>query len=183
MNPIGLIYFVLAVIGLIIAWAWVRCFFKRLKVWLSVRRVCRKKGLVFRAHPLWFLGSRYLKRVDFTIEGADTVFSVKLFGCLWPLKTLLLHERGEYFFRAHAAFLMHILDVYDGYRHLIPAYRFPEKGEKVQRNILLINPSPLEILLQPSSGPERISGAGDLYRGMEIASLPHLLRIAENAAK
>lgn len=183
MNPVGLIYFVLAVIGLIIIWASMRCLFKRLKCWLSIRRLCRRTGLRLHARPLWFLGSRYWKGIDFTLEGPDTVFSVKLFGCFWPLKTLVLQGRGEYFFRAHAAFLMHILDVFDGYPHTFPEYRFPEPGVKQQRNILLINPSPLDMLLQPSNGPECITGAGDMYRGMEIASLPHLLRIAENAAR
>lgn len=182
MNPVGLIYFALAVIGLIVAWAVVRCFFKRLKCWISIHLLCRRTGLTLHARPFWFLGSRYLKGVDFTLEGKDTIFSVKLFGCLWPLKTLVLQERGEYFFRAHAAFLMAILDVFDGYPHTVPAYRFPEPGQKAQRNILLILPSPLDIQLQASNGPEQVTGSGDMYRGMEIASLPHLLRIAENAA-
>lgn len=183
MNPVGLIYFALAVVGLMIAWACLRCFFKRLKLWFSIRLLCRKTGLTLRARPLWFLGSRYFKGVDFTLEGAETIFAVKLFGCLWPLKTLILQEHGEYFFRAHSAFLKPFLDVFDGYRHAVPAYRFPESGTKAQRNILLINPSPLDMLQQPSSGPERVTGSGDMFRGMELASLPHLLRIAENAAK
>lgn len=183
MNPVGLIYFALAVIGLIFAWACLRCFFKRLKLWFSIRLLCRKTGLTLRARPLWFLGSRYFKDLDFTLEGAETIFAVKLFGCLWPLKTLILQAFGAYHFRAHSAFLKPFLDVFDGYCHMLPAYRFPEPGAKTQRNILLILPSPLEILLQPSSGPERVTGSGDMFRGMELASLPHLLRIAENAAK
>lgn len=184
MNPVGLIYFVLIVIALIIAFACVRVFFKRVKCMFSIRSLCRKHGLTFRAgHPAWFLGSRYLKGCDFLIEGADAVFAVKLFGCFWPLKILIFRERGEYFFRARSAFLAPILEVFDGYPHVLPEYHFPEADGKEVRRVLLVNPMPLEIRFQPSSGLESISGTGDLLRGMEIASLSHLLRIAENCAR
>lgn len=181
MNPVYLIYFVLGAIALVILWALVRCFFKRLRCCLSIRRTCRKHGLTLRTRPLWWLGSRYLKNIDCLIEGKETVFAVKLFGCLWPLKSLILRERGEYFFRAHSAFLTAILDIYDGYPHTLPDYRVPESAGKEVRPILLINPMPLEILLQPSSGLERISGPGDKVFGMELANLSHLLRVTENA--
>lgn len=183
MNPVNLIYFVLIVIALIILWALVRCFFKRLRCGMSIRRLCRQSSLTLHAKPLWWLGSRYLKGIDCLIEAPGTIFAVKLFGCLWPLKSLILRERGEYFFRAHSAFLKAILDVWDGYPHTLPAYRIPETAGKEVRPILLINPMPLEILLQPSNGLERISGTGDKVYGMEIASLSHLLRIAENAGE
>lgn len=184
MNPVNLIYFVLIVIALIIMIACVRFFFKRVRCMLSIRRLCRKHSLSFRAaHPLWFLGSRYLKGIDFLIEGADTVFAVKLFGCFWPLKSLIFRERGEYFFRARSAFLAPILEVFDGYPHMLPEYQFPEAEGKEVRRILLVNPMPLEIRFQPSNGLESISGTGDMLKGMEIASLSHLMRIAENAGE
>nr|MBR4279823.1 hypothetical protein [Clostridia bacterium] len=182
MNPVYLIYTVLTILALIILWALVRCFFKRLLCGLSIRRTCRRAGLTLHAKPLWWLGSRYLMRIDCLIEGRDAVFAVKLFGCLWPLKSLILRERGEYFFRAHSSFLAPLLDIIDGYPHTLPDYRIPEADKEV-RPMLLINPMPLEILLQPSSGLERISGPGDQVFGMEIANLSHLLRVAENAGK
>lgn len=182
MNPVYLIYFLLAVIGLIILWAYVRCFFKRLVVLVKVKALCRKHDFHFTAHrPLWFLGSRYLKGADFSIETDKAVFSVKLFGCLWPLKSLILREHGEYIFRAHANFLKAILDIYDGYQHPLPRYRFSEAGEKPQRKLLLISPMPLEILMQPSNGQEGVSGTGDMICGMEIANLDHLTRVTESA--
>ena len=182
MNPVYLIYFLLAVIGLIILWAYVRCFFQRLVVLVKVKALCRKHDFRFTAHrPLWFLGSRYLKGADFSIETDKAVFSVKLFGCLWPLKSLILREHGEYIFRAHANFLKAILDIYDGYQHPLPRYHFPEAGEKPQRKLLLISPMPLEILMQPSNGQEGVSGTGDMICGMEIANIDHLLRVAESA--
>lgn len=182
MNPVYLIYFLLAVIGLIILWAYVRCFFKRLVVLVKVKALCRKHDFCFTAHhPLWFLGCRYLKGADFSLETDNTVFSVKLFGCLWPLKSLILREHGEYIFRAHSNFLKAILDIYDGYQHPLPRYRFPEAGDKPQRKLLLICPMPLDILMQPSNSQEGISGTGDMICGMEIANIDHLRRIAENA--
>ena len=122
MNPVFLIYTALVIIGLIILWALVRCFFKRLRCCMSIHLLCRRHGLTLRARPLWWLGSRYLRGIDCLIEGKDTVFAVKLFGCLWPLKSLILRERGEYFFRAHSAFLTAVLDVWDGYPHTLPDY-------------------------------------------------------------
>ena len=184
MNPVGLIYFVLIVLALIVGVMGFRLFFKRVRCLVSIRRLCRKKGLIFRAcHPLWFLGSRYWKGCDCLIEGAEEIIAVKCFGCFWPLKKLVFREHGEYFFRAHSTFLKPLLEIFDGYPHALPAYRFPAPGEKRQRNMLLINPSPLDMCLQPSSGVERVTGAGDLLRGMELASLPHLLRIADGLAK
>lgn len=183
MNPVYLIYFLLGVIGMIVLWAAVRCFFKRVKCRFAIRSLCRRSGLTLHAKPLWWLGSRYWKGIDCLIEGKETIFAVKLFGCLWPLKTLIFRERGEYFFRAHSAFLAPILEVFDGYPHTLPEYRFPATEDKAIRPILLINPMPLEILLQPSSGLESISGVGDVLREMEIANLSHLMRIAENAAQ
>lgn len=182
MNPVGLIYFVLIVIGLIIAWAYVRCLFKRLSCLVKIRRACRKYGLILTAkHPFWFLGSRYARRCDLIIRGPRETFAVKLFGCLWPLKTLILREYGEYIFRAHAAFLTAILDVFDGYPHPLPDYRVPDGKAEGIRRILLINPMPLAIHLQPNNGQETISGTGDHICGMEIANLSHLLRLMENA--
>lgn len=188
MNPVYLIYFVLIVIGLIIAWAFVRCFFKRLGCMLGITRMCRKHGFRLTVkHPLWFLGSRYARRCDCLIQTPAGVYGVKFFGCLWPLKSLILREHGEYCFRAHAAFIKFLLDVIDGYPHLLPAYRFdlPKAGlaEGTQvHSFLLINPMPLEILMQPSNGQEGISGTGDKICGMEIASLSHLIRVVEKDA-
>ena len=182
MNPVCLIYFALAVIGLIIGWAYLRCFFHRLMLLVKVKALCRRHDFRFTAHhPLWFMGCRYLKGADFSIETENALFSVKLFGCLWPLKSLILREHGEYIFRAHANFLKAILDVYDGYQHTLPRYHFPEADGKPQRKLLLICPMPLEILMQPSNGQEGISGTGDMICGMEIASIDHLCRIAESA--
>jgi len=180
MNPDGLIHFVLIVIALIVGCMCIRLFFKRVRCLFAIRRLCRKQGLTFRAgHPLWWLGSRYLKGCDFAIEGEKEIIAVKFFGCFWPLKTLIFREWGEYFFRAHSTFLKPLLDVFDGYPHTLPAYRFPEAGGKPQRSMLLINPYPLDVRLQPSSGVEDVTGPGDMLRGMELANLPHLLRIAE----
>lgn len=187
MNPVYLIYFVLIVIALIILWAYVRCFFKRLKCLFSIVGMCRKRGFTLTVkHPLWFLGSRYARRFDCLIQTPGGVFAVKLFGCLWPLKSLILREYGEYIFRAHAAFLKFILDILDGYPHPLPAYRadlakagLPE--DTPLRRLLLVNPMPLEILMQPSNGQEQISGPGDAICGMEIANLSHLIRIVEGA--
>lgn len=180
----GLLILVLSIIALIIAWAYLRLIFKRLQVFFTLRRLCRGCGCTLQGtHPLWFLGSRYLKGCDCLIRTPRDAFAVKLFGCLWPLKSLILREYGEYIFRAHAAFLTAVLDVYDGYPHALTACRVPESAGDAVRRVLLINPLPLEILLQPSNGQEHVSGPGDFIQGMEIANLSHLVRIVENACR
>ena len=184
MNPVYLIYFVLIVIALIILWAYIRCFFKRLKCLFSITRMCRKHGFQLKGkHPLWFLGSRYAKRCDCVIRTPGGVFAVKFFGCLWPLKTLILREYGEYIFRAHSAFLTAVLDIYDGYPHPLPAYSVPESEGPDVRRLLLMSPMPLETLLQPNNGQEHVSGPGDTICGMEIANLSHLIRVVEKAGE
>ena len=61
MNPVYLIYFVLIVIALIILWAYIRCFFKRLKCLFSITRMCRKHGFQLKGkHPRgsWAAGTQ-----------------------------------------------------------------------------------------------------------------------------
>lgn len=187
MNPVGLIYALLIIIALIIAGAYCRCLFKRLICLLRITGACRKYGFTLTCkHPLWFLGSRYARRCDLIIQAPGETFAVKLFGCLWPLKILILREYGEYVFRGFSTYLKFIINFIDSWPHPLPEYRFmPTRsnvsGDTPIRRILLVNPMPMAIHLQPNNGQEEISGTGDCIRGMEIASLSHLLRLMENA--
>ncbi len=187
MNPVGLIYALLILIAVIIGMAYVRCFFKRLACLMKLRRACREYGLTLTAkHPLWFLGSRYARRCDLIIQGPRETFGVKLFGCLWPLKILILREYGEYAFRGFSTYLKFIINFIDSWPHPLPEYHFALKRANLPedapiRRILLVNPMPMAIHLQPNNGQEEISGIGDHICGMEIANLSHLLRLMENA--
>lgn len=189
MNPVYLIYVLIAIVGLIILWAYVRCFFKRLRCLVMLRLTCRRLGFAVRVkHPLWFLGSRYARRYDLAIRTPQGTFAVKLFGCLWPLKVLILREYGEYIFRGFSTYLKFILNFIDSWQHPLPSYRLMKKqsalaGDGALRPILLVNPMPMEIRFQPNNGQEEISGTGDMICGMEIASLSHLLRVLEGAAE
>lgn len=173
---------------LLLTWSWLRCLNKRLQCRRKLVRLCREKQLGLHTRSkLWFLGSRRGKRCDFWVETPGKLYGVKLFGCLKRGKILLLREDGQYFFRGFASLLLVIVNAFDGILRLAPAYDFvtgaPEGvRQKELCKVLLVNPAPMEITYQPSSGPEQITGTGDHWQGMELASLSHLLRVLENAA-
>ena len=166
----------------------IRCLFKRLSCAGKLKRLCRRTGATLQGtHPLWFLGRRGRKHCDFVIETPTQVFAVKLFGVMHGGRVLVLRETGEYFFRRYASILMFIFNAFDGSFRRLPEYDFSSgdlvAGGRTRRDILLLNPIPMEVRVQPHSGQEFVTGPGDEVFGMELASLSHLMRIVENAAR
>lgn len=165
----------------------IRCGIKRIGCALKLRRLCRRLGLTLQGtHPLWFLGSRRCRGCDCVIQAPAQVFAVKLFGVMRGGRILVFRETGEYFFRRYASILLFIFNAFDGSFRRLPEYDF-SRGEaladgRARRDILLLNPIPMEVRFQPHSGQEFVTGPGDDLFGMELASLSHLLRIVENAA-
>lgn len=163
-----------------------RSFIKRLTCAMKLRRLCRRTGATLQGtHPLWFLGRRNCRKCDCVIETPTQVFAVKLFGVMHGGRVLVLRETGEYFFRRYASILLFIFNVFDGSFRRLPEYDF-SRGEQLaagraRRDILLLNPIPMEVRVQPHSGQEFVTGPGDEVFGMELASLSHLMRIVENA--
>ena len=166
----------------------IRCFCKRIGCALKLRRLCRRQGLSLQGtHALWFLGSGRHRECDCVIRAPGQAFAIKLFGVLHSRRILVFRETGEYFFRRPAAILHFLFNAFDGAFRRLPEYDF-SKGEalaegRVRRDILLLNPIPMEVRVQPHSGQEFVTGPGDELFGMELASLSHLLRIVENAAR
>lgn len=166
----------------------VRCVFKRLSCAGKLKRLCRRTGATLQGtHPMWFLGSRNRRKCDCIIETPAQVFAIKLFGVMHGGRVLVLRETGEYFFRRYASILLFIFNVFDGSFRRLPEYDF-SSGEQVaagriRRDILLLNPIPMEVRIQPHSGQESVTGPGDEIFGMELASLSHLVRIVENAVR
>ncbi|MBR3765399.1 MAG: hypothetical protein IKK57_12720 [Clostridia bacterium] len=166
----------------------IRCFCKRIGCAVKLRRLCRRLNCTLEGtHALWFLGSRRRKGCDVVIGTPSQVFAVKLFGVMRGGRTLVIRESGEYFFRRHAAILLFLFEPFDGAFRPLPEYDF-SKGEalakgRIRRDILLLNPIPMEVHFQPHSGQEFVTGPGDNLFGVELASLSHLMRIVENAAR
>ena len=76
-------------------------------------------------------------------------------------------------------FLIH--EVFDGKERPLPEYDFSFKnkvftGDKKLRKILLINPVPMEMLMQEKNAKETIINPGDEVYGLEIANLSWLLK-------
>ena len=166
----------------------IRCFFKRISCALKLQRLCRRMNLTLHGtHALWFLGSRGRKECDCVISTPDQVFAIKLFGVMRGGRVLIFRETGEYFFRRYASILLFIFNAFDGVFRRLPEYDF-SRGEEIaagrpRRDILLLNPIPMEVRFQPHSGQEFVTGPGDELFGMELASISHLVRIVENAAR
>lgn len=165
-----------------------RSLLKRISCAWKLRRLCRRLDCALQGtHPLWFLGSRRCKGCDCVICTPSQVFAVKLFGVVHSSRVLVLRETGEYFFRRNASILLFVFNMFDGAFRRLPEYDF-SRGEALadgrpRRDVLLLNPIPMEVRFQPHSGQEFVTGPGDEIFGMELASLSHLMRIVENAAR
>lgn len=166
----------------------IRCFIKRVSCAMRLSRLCRRLGFTLQGtHALWFLGSRNRKGCDCVIETPAQVFAIKLFGVMHGGRVLVFRETGEYFFRRYASILLFIFNAFDGAFRRLPEYDF-SRGEAIaagrpRHDVLLLNPIPMEVRLQPHSGQEFVTGPGDDLFGMELASLSHLMRIVENVAR
>lgn len=179
---------------------YIRCFFKRLSLLSKIKNVCREKGYRIQGtHSFWFLGSRNGKGCDCTIETAEEVFAIKLFGVPRRKCILVFTEKKEYFTRILIGMLLLIRETFDGKAKQLPEYDFVQAGnaassDKKLRKILLVNPVPMEMLMQAErgkesklspfpmenmqkeDGKEKILSPGDELYGMEIANLSWLLK-------
>lgn len=179
---------------------YIRCFFKRLSLLSKIKNACREKGYRLQGmHPFWFLGGKNGKRCDCTIETAEEVLAIKLFGMPRRKRVLVFTEKREYFTRILVGMLLLIRESFDSKAKPFPEYDFTcvnkeASDDKKLRKLLLVNPVPMEMLMQAERGKESklspfpmenmpkenaketILSPGDEVYGMEIANLSWLLR-------
>ncbi|MBQ8634506.1 MAG: hypothetical protein IJ420_12975 [Lachnospiraceae bacterium] len=179
---------------------YIRCLFKRLDLRSKLKRVCREKGYRLQGtHSLWFLGGKNRMQSDCIIETAEEVFSIKLFGMPRRKRVLVFTEKKEYFTRILVGMLLLIRESFDSKAKPFPEFDFTcvnydASEDKKLRKILLVNPVPMEMLLQTERGKEstlspfpienmqqenskeRILSPGDELYDMEIANLSWLLK-------
>lgn len=178
---------VLGIVIIILCIPYIRLFFKRLSLLFKIKRVCRDKGYALRGkHFLWFLGGKEGKNCDCVIETEKELFAVKLFGMPRRKRVLVFKEKKEFFVRilmllVEGRFFFWIREVFDGKAKPLPEYDFslknkPMLSDKKLRKILLVNPVPMEILLQAENSKETILIPGDEVCGMEFANLAWLLK-------
>lgn len=182
--------FRLCVIGIILIcflFPYTRLFIKRWCLSFKIKSICRKKGFsLYRTHSFWFLGSRNGKACDFLIETKNELFGIKLFGMPRRRRVLVFTENKEFIIRmfvmlVEGRFFFWLRETFDSNVRPVPEYDFScanYKGSEDNkiRKILLINPVPMEMLLQAECGAERILNPGDELYGMEIANLSWLLK-------
>lgn len=193
------------VAGIGVAWfcvPYIRCLFKRLNLLFKIKKICREKGhRLLGTHSFWFLGGKNGNCCDCTIETAEEVLAIKLFGMPRRKRVLVFTEKREYFTRILVGMLLLIRESFDSKAKPFPEYDFAyayankaASDDKKLRKILLINPVPMEMLLQAErgkesklspfpmeniqkeNGKERILSPGDELYGMELANLSWLLK-------
>ena len=157
---------------------------------IKIKFMCIKKGYrLYPTHLFWFLGSKLSKKCDLYIETENQVYAIKLFGTPRRVSELHIKENGEYFIRSFLGLFgfggacafsidskIRIMPIYD-FR-----YKYREEWNiKTPKNVLLVNPVPMEIRRHPNYGREVIVGAGETINGMEIYSLSLILGALESA--
>ncbi len=194
---------ILGVVGIGIicfCFPYIRCFFKRLYLHSKIKGICREKGYRLQGtHAFWFLGGKNGTCCDCTIEAADEVFAIKLFGMPRRKRILVFTEKKEYFTRILAGMLLLVREAFDSKARTFPEYDFAMNGNeapsnKKLRKILLINPVPMEMLMQADRGKEgklspfpmenlqkdnakeRVLSPGDELYGLEVANLSWLMK-------
>lgn len=180
---------------------YIRCFFKRLNLFFKIKSVCKANGYHLRGtHGLWFLGGKNRKNCDCTIETKEALFAIKLFGMPRHRRVLVFTENKEFFTRTLVGILLLIRETFESKAKSFPEYDFSMKNQVVPsdkklRKILLVNPVPMEMLMQAERGKdnklspfpmealrqadnckERVISPGDELYGMEIANLSWLLK-------
>ena len=172
----------LAVTGialLVLAFPYVRCFFKRLLCFHKIKGACKRRGYALCGmHALWFLGGKNGVECDCYIETESELLAIKLFGAPRYRTVLVLCEDRSYFIRSFVSVVYPRFTI-DGNRRPLPSYDFKIGCEgREARNILLVNPVPMEIRRQ-SGASEEVVSEGDLVCGAEVYSLPKLLLYLE----
>ena len=179
---------------------YIRCLFKRINLLSKIKSICQIKGYHLQGlHRFWFLGGKNGKNCDCVIETEEELFAIKLFGMPRRRRILVFTEKREYFTRILVGILLLIRETFESKTKQLPEYAFSIPGnvaskEKKLRKILLVNPVPMEMLMQAERGKEkklspfpvedmrienakeRVLSPGDELYGMEVANLSWLLK-------
>jgi len=179
--------FLIGIVCICLCVPYIRCFFKRLNLFFKIKKVCQEKGHILTGtHRFWWLGDKAGKNCDCVIETAEERFAVKLFGMPRRKCVLVFTENKEFFIRrflflVDGRFLLWIRETFESKAKPFPEYDFSFKqkenpSDKELRKILLINPVPIDMLMQEKVGKERTVIPGDEVYGMQIANQSWLLK-------
>ncbi len=175
---------VLAFTALLWFLPYIRIFCKRLSLYRRLTAACKKHGWVLSpTHRFWYFGRKNDARCDVHIVTKHDVYSVKLFAIPYRSSTLIFTGGSGYFIRYYLGLVGVMASAViplDGRNRLLPKYRFREQFDaswdtKNQHKILLLSPTPFEILRIPREGKQQILGAGDFVLDMHLYSLSRLL--------
>ena len=96
----GGIMYLLGIIGVIVIYPYIRCFFKRLNCFIKVKRFCKNKNYALvGTHCFWIFGRKNDNVCDFYVETKEDVYAVKLFAMLRRRTMLIFREDRTYFIR------------------------------------------------------------------------------------
>lgn len=193
-------YCVIGIAAVCIAFPYVRYICKRLNCLCKIKRACKSKGYLLQGlHRFWFLGGNQRKTFDCTIETAEELVVIKLFGVVRRKRVLVFTDSRKYFTRALSGILLWFVESFDSSAKPLPDYEFEcnesANGKQV-RKILLVNPVSLDMqmkgaqdkagnagsagidkILQAENRKETTISPGDVIYGMEVANLSRLLKL------
>ena len=179
----------LGIVAFIFLFPYARCFFKRIACAVKIKRLCKRKGYkLYPTHAMWFFGGKRGQKCDCHIEAPSEVYSITLFGVKNRSNMLIFQGENKYFIRSFIV-LIHYAHVMFGpiesKLKSLPTYDFDHKFSdewkgKRQRYILLLNPVPISIRQRSDLGNECNVNDGDIVNGMELHSLPNLLKNLNN---
>jgi len=196
----GVLICVVGIGSVCFCFPYIHCLFKRMNLLFKIKGVCKAKEYqICGTHRFWFFGGKNGKNCDCVIETAEELFAIKLFGMPRRRRILVFTEKREYFTRILVGMLLLIREAFDSKAKQLPEYDFTIQGntvskEKKLRKILLVNPVPMEMLMQAERGmenklspfpvedmrienaKEKILSPGDKLYGMEIANLSWLMK-------
>ena len=179
------LFLILALAAILSVLPYIRIFCKRLSLRRRLIAACNKNGWTLSpAHRFWYFGRKNDVRCDVHIVTKHDVFSVKLFAVSRHSSTVMFTGGRGYFIRGYLGLLGNTAVMatipLDGPIRLLPQYRFREAFDaswetKQHHKILLLSPTPFEILRMTEHRKTQILGAGDLVLDMNVYSLSRLL--------
>lgn len=165
---------------LIVGYPYLRIFFKRVYLFIKVKKFCKSNDLTLHAlHPLWLFSKNSHDRYDFTLETSDHFYAVKLFAAKKRTSVLLFHDDGTWSIRnfiamPHAA--GNVRYSYETKRRTLTSPRLSSDTcvpyNKSYRAVLLVNPTTYEFRYENA-----VVGCSEQVFGMTLYTLARFLNM------
>ncbi len=179
-----LLLYIALLILLLYGIACLRIGYKRIRLYATLSKLCRKHGwTLFGTHKLWLFSGNGCKNCDVHLFTGRHLYCIKLFAVRYRRTVLCLCEGRQYYIRQFLGLIGMATSAtipVEGKRKTMPAYHFryrlkPEWDTAQIHNILLLNPVCMEVNTYGNDGKrDVVAGTGDRYYDMQLYSLARL---------